>query len=251
MRTRSPGSQRRAVNAVREHHDPGAAARPAGLAWPGVAERAEAGALLAVPLGSTEQQGPHLPLSTDADFAVALCERLAAARGDVLTYGSSGEHADFPGTPSIGQAALESLIVELGRSAARTLTRLLLFSAHGNAGPVTRAAGRPRAESRDVHVYMPRWEDDPQAGRPEASMMLALAPARVRMHLAAPGGIRPLAQIWPLLRAEGLHAVNAAGILGDPTGASHNEGAALLDTLAAQRFREVDAWHPVSPEARA
>ena len=257
MRTRSPGSQRRAVNAVREHPDPGAAARLADLAWPDVAERAQAGALLAVPLGSTEQHGPHLPLSTDTDIAVALCERLAAARGDVLiappvTYGSSGEHADFPGTLSIGQAALESLIVELGRSAARTFTRLLLVSAHGgNAGPVTRAAGRLRAESRDVHVYMPRWEGDPHAGRPETSMMLALAPARVRMHLAVPGDMRPLAQIWPLLRAEGVRAVNAAGILGDPTGASRREGAALLGTLAEQLLREVDAWHPVAPAARA
>src|ERR1039457_1574849 len=257
MRTRSPGSQRRAVNAVREHPDPGAAARLADLAWPDVAERAQAGALLAVPLGSTEQHGPHPPLSTDTDIAVAWGERLAAARGDVLiappvTYGSSGEHADFPGTLSIGQAALESLIVELGRSAARTFTRLLLVSAHGgNAGPVTRAAGRLRAESRDVHVYMPRWEGDPHAGRPETSMMLALAPARVRMHLAVPGDMRPLAQIWPLLRAEGVRAVNAAGILGDPTGAGRREGSALLGTLAEQLFREVDAWHPVAPAARA
>jgi creatinine amidohydrolase/Fe(II)-dependent formamide hydrolase-like protein len=82
-------------------------------------------------------------------------------------------------------------------------------------------------------------------------MMLALAPARVRMHLAVPGDMRPLAQIWPLLRAEGLRAVNAAGILGDPTGVSRRERAALLGTLAGQLFREVDAWHPVAPAARA
>src|ERR1017187_2926623 len=85
MRTRSPGSQRRAVNAVREHPDPGAAARLADLAWRDVAERAQAGARLAVPLGSTEQHGPHLPLSTDTDIAVALCERLAAPPGGVLS----------------------------------------------------------------------------------------------------------------------------------------------------------------------
>src|ERR1019366_5107889 len=108
MRTRSPGSQRRAVNAVREHPDPGAAARLADLAWPDVAERAQAGALLAVPLGSTEQHGPHLPLSTDTDIAVALCERLAAARGDVLiaapaAHRATGGDRDFPGTLSIGQ----------------------------------------------------------------------------------------------------------------------------------------------------
>src|ERR1017187_3498563 len=101
MRTRSPGSQRRAVNAVREHPDPGAAARLADLAWPAVAERAQAGALLAVPLGSTEQHGPHLPLSTDTDIAVALCERLPAARGARLlapprAHRGSGGGAGLP-----------------------------------------------------------------------------------------------------------------------------------------------------------
>ena len=75
----------------------------ADLAWPDVAERAAAGAVLAVPLGSTEQHGPHLPLSTDTDIAVALCGRLASARSDVLiapavAYGSSGEHDGFAGT---------------------------------------------------------------------------------------------------------------------------------------------------------
>src|ERR1019366_9752585 len=100
MRTRSPGSQRRAVNAVREHPDPGAAARLADLAWPDVAERAQAGALLAVPLGSTEQHGPHLPLSTDTDIAVALCERLAR-RGGGLLLRPPGAHAGVR-----GQAAL-------------------------------------------------------------------------------------------------------------------------------------------------
>ena len=39
------------------------------LAWPEAAERARSGAMLAVPIGSTEQHGPHLPLSTDTDVA--------------------------------------------------------------------------------------------------------------------------------------------------------------------------------------
>ena len=59
--------------------------------------------VLVVPLGSTEQHGPHLPLSTDTVIAVALAERVAAARPDVLVapalpYGSSGEHSGFAGT---------------------------------------------------------------------------------------------------------------------------------------------------------
>ncbi len=96
--------------------------RLADLSWPEIGQRAAAGAVLAVPVGSTEQHGPHLPLSTDTDIAVALCDRLAAARPDVLVappvgYGASGEHAGFPGTLSIGLGALELLLIELGRSA--------------------------------------------------------------------------------------------------------------------------------------
>jgi len=178
-----------------------------------------------------------------------LCGRLAAARADVLVapaiaYGSSGEHAGYPGTLSIGQAATELLIVELGRSAADTFPHLLLVSAHGgNAEPVTRAARRLRSESRDVYVFMPRWDGDPHAGRPETSMMLALTPDRVRMRHAVRGDeTLPLAQLWPRLRAGGVRAVSESGILGDPTGADPDEGRALLDNLATALIREVDAW---------
>ena len=58
-------------------------ARLATLAWPDVAEVANR-SLLAIPLGSTEQHGPHLPCTTDTDLAVALTEGLAARRADVI-----------------------------------------------------------------------------------------------------------------------------------------------------------------------
>ncbi len=91
----------------------------ADLAWPDV----EPGRLLlVVPLGSCEQHGPHLPLGTDTEIAMALADSLAIRRGDVvvapgLPVGSSGEHAGFPGTLSVGQTGLELLVVELVRSA--------------------------------------------------------------------------------------------------------------------------------------
>src|SRR5207244_10892531 len=96
---------------------------------PDVGAIAADGAILAVPFGSTEQHGPHLPLSTDTDIAVALCERLALRRDVVVAppvaYGSSGEHAGFAGTVSIGQDALELLALELGRSASESFGHLL------------------------------------------------------------------------------------------------------------------------------
>jgi mycofactocin precursor peptide peptidase len=225
----------------------------ADLAWPEVGPLAAAGAILAVPLGSTEQHGPHLPLSTDTDIAVALCDRLAAVRDEVLVapavaYGSSGEHGGFPGTLSIGQTALEMLLVELGRSAAENFAHLLLVSAHGgNAEPLIRAVDRLRAESHDVCVFVPRWDGDPHAGRPETSIQLALSPDRVQMSNAEPGDTRPLAQTWPLLRAGGVRAVSDSGILGDPTGAHAGEGRALLDDLAGALIRAVDEWRHAAP----
>jgi creatinine amidohydrolase len=227
--------------------------RLADLAWPEAGHRARGGALLAVPLGATEQHGPHLPLSTDTDIAVELCTRLAAARDDVLVappvpYGSSGEHAGFPGTLSIGQAALELLVTELCRSAAQTFAHLILVCAHGgNAEPLSRAVARLRGESLDIALFMPSWNGDPHAGFEETSMMLDMAPALVQMERAVPGDSRPLSQIWPLLRSSGVRAVSESGILGDPTAASSERGRILLDELAARLISQVSTWRPAVP----
>jgi creatinine amidohydrolase len=220
----------------------------ADLAWPEVAERAAAGAVLAVPLGATEQHGPHLPLATDTDIAVALCRRLASARPDVLiapavAYGSSGEHAGFAGTLSIGQSAIEQLVLELGRSATMTFRHVLFVSAHGgNAAPVGRAVEALRSRSRDVTLFQPRWEGDPHAGHHETALLLALDPERVRMDRAVPGDTRPLAMLMPQLTAHGVRAVSETGVLGDPTAATAARGIALLDDLAAQLIGQVTTW---------
>ncbi|MGQ0847072.1 MAG: mycofactocin biosynthesis peptidyl-dipeptidase MftE [Sporichthyaceae bacterium] len=218
------------------------------MTWPQVGERAGPDAILAVPLGATEQHGPHLPLSVDTDVAVALCSGLAAARAGVfvapaLPYGSSGEHAAFPGTLSIGQAALELLLVELARSAGETFASVLFVCGHGgNAEPVARAVDLLRAEAREVRAHFPRWQGDPHAGRPETALALALDPTRVRMDLAVPGDLRPLAETLPLMHANGVRAVSPSGVLGDPTGADAAEGAALLAHLVAALVGDVDQW---------
>ncbi|MBF6074057.1 mycofactocin biosynthesis peptidyl-dipeptidase MftE [Nocardia beijingensis] len=225
------------------------------LTWPDAGARAAEGAILAVAVGATEQHGPHLPLSTDTDVAVALCARLAAARADVLVapaipYGASGEHAGFAGTLSIGQAALELLVVELCRSATDTFARILLVNWHGgNIEPLRRAMDLLRAESRDVRLYLPRFDGDPHAGRSETALQLALAPERVRGDRAAAGDTRPLAELLPLLRSGGVRAVSANGVLGDPAGATAAEGAALLEHLSADLLDRTRLWWPeYSPE---
>ncbi len=219
------------------------------LTWPEAAS-APAGTLLAVPVGATEQHGPHLPLCTDTAIALALARGLSRRRPEVMVapcvpFGSSGEHARFAGTLSIGQAATELLLVELCRSATLTFARVLLVSAHGgNAAPVARAVGTLQEEGRDVRVFAPHWPHDAHAGRAETALMLALSPEQVRLDRARPGATAPLRELMPALVSGGVRAVSANGVLGNPAGASALEGRTLLDDAVDELVAIVTAWEP-------
>ena len=165
----------------------------AALAWPDVAGRAAA-TVLALPVGATEQHGPHLPLATDTEIAVVLARRLAESRPDVvvapaLAYGSSGEHAGFPGTLSVGQEVVELTLVELIRSA-DAFAGVVVISTHGgNAQPVRRAVRRLTAEGRRVRVWWPPSGDptDAHAGYTETSVLLAARPEVVQRRAGGAG----------------------------------------------------------------
>jgi creatinine amidohydrolase len=203
--------------------------------------------VLAIPLGSTEQHGPHLPISTDTDIAVELANRLAAARGDVavapaLAYGSAGEHAGFPGTLSIGQAAFELVVIELARSADAFAAVVFVCAHGGNAEPLARAVSTSRREGRRVLAWMPHHYVDAHAGRSETSLLLALDAGRVRVDAAVKGTVQPLHEVEPMLRSAGVRAVSPNGVLGDPSGASAPEGRALLDAMTTSLITAVDGF---------
>ena len=206
--------------------------------------------IIAIPIGSCEQHGPHLPLDTDTRIAVALAEGLASSfePGDVLigptlAATSSGEHAGFPGTLSIGAAVVEQAIVELVRSADWSAGIVLVNGHGGNARPVQRAANTLLGEGRRVLAWWPHIRHgDAHAGESETSMMLALAPDVVHMTRAAAGRTEPLVDLIDELRAEGVRAVSPNGVLGDPSGATVGHGKALLTRLIIDLVAAVDEW---------
>jgi mycofactocin precursor peptide peptidase len=225
-----------------------APARLGEAAWPELVVPARR--LLLVPLGSTEQHGPHLPLDTDTRIAVAVAEGVArrwpnAMVAPAVSYGSSGEHAGFPGTLSIGQEATERLVVELVRSADR-FGGVVLVSGHGgNAEPLARASDLLAAEGRRVLVWPVRAPaGDAHAGRTETSLLLAIAPELVRLDRAQAGNPAPLDDLLPALRADGVRAVSPNGVLGDPAGASADEGRTLLDEMVAGLDAAIGRWWP-------
>jgi mycofactocin system creatininase family protein len=212
--------------------------------------------VLAVPVGSLEQHGPHLPLDTDTKIAVELAGRLAAtlpgvAVGPALPYGASGEHAGFPGTLVVRHDVLAELVVELVRSSRTSFGGVVVISAHGgNAEGLSLAEERCRAEGDAMLVWTAVTRGgDAHAGRTETSLMLAIDEGSVRSHLAERGCTEPLQAILPRLRAEGVRPVSSNGVLGNPEGANATEGRALLDEMAGALSDAVVRWRPHREDA--
>ena len=214
-----------------------------------------------VPFGAVEQHGPHLPLSVDADHADRLAVMIAARLGQTLVaptlrVGCSEHHMAFPGTISLSKATFESVCGDYCVSLARHgFARLLLISGHfGNFPVLAEALPRLRAAvagRADVHAYVDTravieaWRvaveaaggEGKQVGGhadlAETSIMLALRPDRVDMSCAQAGrmGILSDAELADMWR-NGLRAVSAIGVLGDPRGATAAMGEACLTAVA-------------------
>jgi creatinine amidohydrolase len=196
------------------------------------------GHLLLVPLGATEQHGPHLPLDTDTRIAVAVADGVAlriegALVAPAIAIGASGEHAGFAGTLSVGTKVLADMLVELVRTAGPEFTRIVVVNAHGgNAYALRAATATCAAEGRSLEVWSVRLPGaDAHAGRTETSLLLHLAPESVLLDRAAAGNTAPLEELLPRMMEGGVGEVSANGVLGDPTGADAAEGAALLRQL--------------------
>ena len=195
------------------------------------AETAGAGLVL-VPLGSIEQHGPHLPLDTDTVIATAVAHEVGAALdawvAPPVTYGSSGEHQSFPGTASVGTEALTQVLVELVRSLRTWAERVVVVNAHGG------NLAALNASDEVEWVACATEEHDLHAGYTETSLMLHLRPESVRLDRAEAGNTQPLSEILPAMLTGGVAAVSPNGVLGDPAGASAEEGERVLRHMVAE-----------------
>ena len=91
--------------------------------------------IVLIPVGSTEQHGPHLPLATDTWIAEELAGRAIHQTdglmvGPTISVSASGEHAGFAGTLSIGLEVMTMVVVELVRSA-DWAAGVVLVNGHG------------------------------------------------------------------------------------------------------------------------
>ena len=207
---------------------------------------------LIVPVGSTEQHGPHLPLDTDTRIATAVAGELARQLREnsivapAIAYGSSGEHQGFAGTISIGTETLTAVLVEYGRSACDWAHRLVFVNGHGgNLDALRAAVALLRTEGRDV-----AWCScsitgaDAHAGHVETSVLLHLSPEAVLTDQLAAGNTEPLGDLMPRLRDGGIVAVSKSGVLGDPTTATAEAGERMFVAMVTDCCARVQRWTP-------
>jgi creatinine amidohydrolase len=216
-----------------------------------------------LPLGSTEQHGPHLPVGTDTILAQELARRVARKIGGVLLpalpFGQIWSANRFPGTIALTEETLVSLLCDVIESLARQGARVVaLLSAHmGNLAPAQKAA-RQLKDWMDVKVLAfayPRvheiaegitqsalWQGSVfHAAEIETSMVLAVRPDLCRMDRAICSYPEAPAD-WEF-RPYRWDELNPSGVFGDATVATAEKGEALLarwTTLIAEAIERSD-----------
>ncbi|MBI4280487.1 MAG: creatininase family protein [Armatimonadetes bacterium] len=181
------------------------------MTWKEVAEAIEGGArVVVIPVGATEQHGPHLPLLTDT-LMVESAARMAAERAGgvlvapVIPYGTSDNHIDFPGTASLRLDTLRNLLVDVGRTlAGHGFDVIVLLNGHGgNTAAIAAAAHELRQVTNKVIAAVPWYAYIKESHRVmeskiswhadefETSLMLCMHPERVQMDRAVNEMPRP------------------------------------------------------------
>lgn len=215
-----------------------------------------------LPLGATEQHGPHLPLSVDTTLTEAVLARslplwpaeVSALILPTLTVTKSNEHLNHPGTLTYSARTLLAMLDDIAASVARTpVRRLLMINGHGGNTAVLEVACREIRIAHGLITAHASWfaftdtkglltpEDekhDIHAGDLETSAMLAAAPDLVDMTRAP--NTPPKSRGWTAAGLTGQPArpgwiiddVSDTGVCGDATAATAEKGAHLLDTAA-------------------
>jgi creatinine amidohydrolase len=231
---------------------------------------AEGTDMLILPIGATEQHGPHLPINTDTAIATAVCH-YASARTKVpvlpaLSYGVSvGHTAKWPGTFSLDHETLIATIRQLSLWVIRTgWKRLLIVNAHfGNDASLRVAVDRIRTEflrqiqiglkhtyqlTPEIWRYFISDADDLHANCAETDLMLHLAPETVRMDWLEddPDRTTGLVFSYPVSQT------SLNGITGKPSLGSAARGAELFaqmgDTLTNLVHRARTERAPLSAD---
>ena len=226
-------------------------------------------AIAVLPLGATEQHGPHLPLSVDANLAHSMVQAstphlppdLPALFLPVQRIGYSPEHAGFAGTLSLKAETVMRLWTDIAESVlASGVRKLVLFNTHGGNVGLMDVVARDWRARLGMLVYSTSWFNLPlleadgkdamerfpaeeqrfgvHGGQIETSMMLALKPRLVRQSKfkTFESTSQQRARAFPTLGngrsaklAWAAQDLNPEGAAGNAAAADLEDGLALID----------------------
>jgi len=221
------------------------------LTWPMARERLAEVDLALLPVGSTEQHGPHLPLDTDAFDAEYLARHVAAACSDpkplvlpLIPYGVSYHHEDFDGTISVSPDTLSRMVYEVGMNLARQgIKKLIIINGHGGNSPALKFAAQNI--NRDAHIFttvetgessdadimaISETPGDVHSGEIETSTALATRPHLVRMEEAKVFIPKFSSHYLDFSHKRSVEwytrtaRISTSGVMGDPSKASVEKG---------------------------
>jgi creatinine amidohydrolase len=212
-------------------------------------ERRRAARVAVLPVGSFEQHGDHLPLTTDTVIACMIARRISEDHDLFLlppiSITCSQEHAHMAGTVSISAGTLYAMVNDLWRSLqASGVTGLLIVNGHGGnyvlshvaqeantAGPCIALfpAHEDRAQARIDAGLESSAADDMHGGEFEVSLMLHGAPHLVRAGISKDDHSAP---DRPHLLTIGMAGYTSNGIIGQPSLATAAKGQAILDSFS-------------------
>jgi creatinine amidohydrolase len=206
-----------------------------------------------IPVGSIEQHGPHLPVSTDSDIVSHIARDVSDKNGFLLLptiqYGVSFEHHPFFNM-SISTHTLQKILVELCVSLSKNLidTIIILNGHHGNQNALKMLQNKvfkTTGVKQRIFVYsywhfMKRKFD--HAGFVETSIMLAISD-KVLMNKAKKGLIPdnlPRKELNKLNKRanKSFISVTKNGVWGDPTLATAKDGRVILDEIISNIVKE-------------
>ena len=196
-----------------------------------------------IPVGSIEQHGPHLPVSTDSDIVTEVARKISEKKGylllPTLNYGVSFEHAPFFNL-SIRESTLRTILTDLCTSllSNNIKTVFIINGHHGNLKPIQNLDVKLKKISKNKLKVFPLsyWHfmerEFDHAGFAETSLMLAISD-KVKMKLAKKGLVTDglsKTQISKIgkIAAKSFPKATKNGIWGDPRRATKKEGQKML-----------------------
>jgi len=196
-----------------------------------------------IPIGSIEQHGPHLPVSTDSDIITEVAKRLSEKKGylllPTLTYGVSFEHAPFFNL-SIRESTLRTILIDLCSSLLvnNIKTVFIINGHHGNLKSIKNIDVKLKKLSKNKLKVFPLsyWHfmkrEFDHAGFVETSIMLAIS-KNVKMKLAKKGLVtdgmtKQEIKTLGKLANQSFPKATKNGIWGDPTKATKQDGKTIL-----------------------